>query len=267
MKVPISAVIAFILSIGMSLRGQPPAPVPAQETKQAVGATPAATPTEQDSGLEGDLFAPLRESADQFKAEYEDLRDSSMKEIDRVLLTKRCVNLRVDGLLDRLIIVEDKYYLAEKRYWQDWNEKETKRVDSQTKEITSMEEFQARVADQIEDEKKNQEVLAQDKATLENSKRTEEIKAQIDGLIKDVQDSQARLTAAQSKFNELTVSITNMRASLTARLVSIRQNLLAVEAWHADTVANFDSKRTAAQEICMMKQPSSSTPLPKSGGK
>jgi hypothetical protein len=232
-----------------------------------VGATPAATPTEQNSGLEGDLFPELRESADRLEAEYEDLNDSSMKEIDRLLLTKRCQNNRVDGLLDRVIVAMNKYLLEEKRYYQDWNEKETKRVESQQKELTSTEEFQGRVADDIEYEKKDQEVLARDKATLENSKRTEEINAQIDGLIKDIQDSQARLAAAQSKFNEATVSITNMKASLTARLVNIRQNLLKVDAWEADTMANYESKRTAAHEICNMKQPSSSTPLPKSGGK
>ena len=48
---------------------------------------------------------------------------------------------------------------------------------------------------------------------LESGARTEQIKAEMDGIIKDIQDSEARLNDAQQTFDDLTTKITNIAVS------------------------------------------------------
>jgi chromosome segregation ATPase len=175
--------------------------------------------------------------------------------------------MRIGPDLDRMIAAMKQWLDAEKRYWQVWNEAETKRVEGERNTLAGMQEDQKSVAVQIEDEKKNQEALERSRADLENSKRTEEIKAEMDRLLKDIQDSQARLDHAREQYNSLSVSITDYQSLLNTRIVNIRQNIQRLDAYEVDQNATYESERKAAQEVCNMKQPSSPTPLPKSGGK
>ena len=268
MKVPISAVLACMLPMGASLWAQPPEHPAARQTDQIPGASAPAPTAGQQSELQGDRFAQVRDRADQLKAAYEDLDASNMKEIDKLALTKVCQIRRVGPLLDRTIVAMHEWLTTERTYWQIWNDRENERIDGQKKDLAGYEEDQARLDGLIDEEKKNQEKLEQERATLDNSgKRTEETTAQIDTMSRDIRDSQARLAHAQQQYKDVTDTINNLSASLGARIVNIRQNLVKLDAWELDQKAFYESKRTAAQEVCSMKQPSPGTPLPKSGGK
>jgi chromosome segregation ATPase len=263
MNVPISATAAFMLLMSMPLSAQVSEPRPAQETKQAPGARVETPTAGQNSDLEGDLFTQLRENASLLRSTYEDLDVRNVKEVDRLLLTKKCQSNRIGPLLDRAVSAMEQWLDAERHYYRAWNEKESRRVEEQQKTLASMEEQQKRVADLIEEEKKNEERSERDKAGLEKSKRTEEINAEIDRLIKDIQDSEATLANAQREYSDLTVSISNMKHLLSVKLTSIRQNLQRLDVFEVDQRATYDGKREAAHRVCNIKNPDLRSPLPK----
>jgi chromosome segregation ATPase len=247
----------------MPLRAQVSEPSPAQETKQAPGSRVEGAAAGQNADLEGDLFPQLRENASLLKATFEEIDVKTIKEIDRLMLTKKCQINRIGPLLDRTVTAMEQWLDAERHYYRAWNEKETSRVEDQQKTLASMEEQQKRVTDLIEEEKKNEERSERDKAALEKSKRTDEINAEIDRLIKDIQDSEATLANAHREYSELTVSISNMKHLLSVRLTRIRQNIQSLDVFEVDQRAAYDRKREAAHQVCNMKQPDARPPLPK----
>jgi chromosome segregation ATPase len=188
----------------------------------------------------------------------------NIREAERLLKTRRCQIARVSGLLDRTSESLDSWLSAERFYWTSWNDAETKRVEGQQKSLTSLEADRQRAADLVEADKQDREELMRRKALLEKSARTSQITAEIDGLIRDIQDSEARLSEAQKQFDEITSSLNNLKASLTARLVNIRQNLAQLDTYRLEQHAAYEDKRKTAQEICNTKQPDTrKSPLPK----
>jgi len=260
MKQLIVSVFPILMLPWAPLQAQTPAPAATQ------AASASATPT-VPAEVDGDRFASLRELADRLKAIYEMADADNVDEIQKLLKTRKCQIARIGGLLDRTKDALNQWVDAEKKYWTVWGEAEQTRVDGQQKTLAAMEQDQARTSDLLENEKRDREELQRRKANLENSKRTAEINSQIDGLIKDIQDSEARLNEAQQKYDSLTVAINNMRASISARLVNIRQQKNRVEAFELDMNAFYEENRKAAQETCNTKQPDTQkTPLPKRGG-
>jgi hypothetical protein len=265
MNVSIPAITACMLLMSLPLSAQAPEPPPAQETKQAPGAqveTPAAV---QNSDLSGDLFTQLRENAALLKSTYEELDIKTVKEIDRLMLTKKCQINRIGPLLDRAVAAMEQYLAAARSYWREWDEKETKRVYDQQKILASMEIEQKQAFDLAEEAKKDEERSERDKAGLEKSKRTDAINADIDRLIKDIQDEEATLASAQQKYRDLTISISNMRHALSARLTSIRQEGRKLDVLEVDQRAAYDGMREAAHQVCNAKRPSALSPNPKRG--
>jgi chromosome segregation ATPase len=242
----------------------PPPPPPDAATVESVPAPAAATVESVPPATETDRFPALREAADLLRSQYEELDAKNMAEIEKLTRTRRCQMPRIGPLLNRTITAMEEWATAEKKYWTVWGEVEQKRVDSQMKTLASMQAELERVASLEESEKADQQELQRQKAGLEQTKRTEEINAQIDGLIKDIQDSEARLADTQHQFESLTTQITNMRANVSARLVGIRQNLAKVDTSATEARAFYEQKRAAADEICNTKKPDErSTPLPK----
>jgi Arc/MetJ-type ribon-helix-helix transcriptional regulator len=123
----------------------------------------------------------------------------------------------------------------------------------------------ARRAGLVDTEKKDREDLQRRRAALLQGSQTEAIRAQIDELLKDIQDSEARLASAQKTYDELTEKLSNFRTSLTARLVSIRQQQSRLDAYSLDVDAFYEKTRTAAQEICNSKAPDSKQTPPTQG--
>jgi chromosome segregation ATPase len=244
-------------------------PPPAAVRAPAPGApAPATAPSAAGQSIDdsSDRFGPLREAADALKSAYEQLDTKNMQEVDSLLRTKRCQINRIGGDLDRVLDAMRLWLEAETKYWKAWSEVEQKRIDSQTKTLASMEEDQKRAAEMVESEKQSREELERRKAGLESGKRTQEIVAQIDGIIKDIQDSEEHLASAQKDFDELTVKITDMKASISARVVDMRQNTARLDAFGLDMTAYYEKNRNAANEICNTKQPDTPrTPLPKRG--
>jgi len=259
--------VLVILFAGVSsgvVRGQdvPPTPLPATQSPPPAAAP--ASPGAPQPDTETDRYPLLREAADTLRGNYEALDKRNTAEIDRLTRTRRCQINRIGPLLDRTIASMHEWLTAEKKYWEVWGDAETKRVDSERATLASMEAELERVARLQETEKQDHQDLQRRKTGLEQTKRTEEINAQIDGLIKDIQDSEARLADAQQQFESLTAHITNMKAFLTARLIGIRQNLARLDAWEADETAVYENARAAANQFCNTKKPDErSTPLPK----
>ncbi len=267
MKVLISAIVVCMLPMSAPLRAQASERPPAQETKQIPSERIEPPAPGQNSEMEGDLFPQLRGNADLLRSRFEEINGSNTKTIERLRLTQKCQITRVVRLLDDTKNAMQQWLDAEKQYWQAWNEKETKRADGQQKALAVMEEEQKDLANLMEEEKKNEEQLERNKAAFENSKRTEESRAEIDRLIREIRDSQARLADANQKYDALSVRIKEAKSLLSTRLVKVRQNIQSLEAYTFELSARYASVRAEAEEICNMKKPTSRAPLPKSGAK
>jgi hypothetical protein len=229
---------------------------------QTSSANPAASTFSAPSGSvagqvsDGDRFAPLRENADHLKAVYDKMDTDSMAEIDQLLRTRRCQINRVGGLLDRTLDAMRSWSDAEIQYWKLWGDVEQVRVDGQQKSLAGMEADQKHAEDLVITTQKDREELLRQKAVLEKyGKRTEDIRQQMDALVQDIQESERRLADAQKTYDEVTIKVRNMRASISARLVDIRQNRSRVEAYTLQLTSFYEQQRAAAQEICNTKQP------------
>jgi len=246
------AVIAFANS---SLFGQVPS---AMKSKPAAAADAPLSPDD-------DRFPALRENAERLKAEYEKTDTANIDEIERLAKTRRCQIQRIGGLLDRTIQSMRDWNQAEKTYWMKWAEVEEVRVGDQRKNLAAMESDQERAKSTMEAETADREKLLHDRANLEKSgRRTQEIVSQIDALILDIKDSEARLGEAQKQYEDVTAKVGNMNASIAARVIDMRQNINRIEAFRLQYMAFYEKKREEAQEICNTKQPDSKrTTLPK----
>lgn len=213
-----------------------------------------------------DRFPDQKAEADRLRAIYTPLHDKNIAEIDKLMLTKRCQIARISGLLNRTSEAMHAWLAAEKLYWKSWGDAEQSRVETEQKSAANIEADQIRAAGLVDTEKKDREELQRRRLALQQSPQTENIRAQIDELLKDIQDSEARLASAQKTYDELTEQLSNFRTSLTARLVSIRQQQNRLDAYSLDVDAFYEKTRTAAQEICNSKAPDSKqTTLPKGG--
>jgi chromosome segregation ATPase len=256
-------------SIGLvSGQTQQPAEAAAPPVTPAAAPTspPAAPATSQTaSSSEDDRFPGLRENADRLKAVYEKVDEANMNEVERLLKTRVCQINRIGGDLDRTIGALQDWIQAELVYNQKWAEVEQLRVDGQRKSLAGMELDQQRAKELIETETRDREELLRRKATLEQyGKRTQEIIKDIDALVLDIKDSEDRLTKAQKQYDDITAQVNNMNASITARLIDMRQQINRIQAYGLQLTAFYEDKRKDAQEVCNTKQPGASrTPLPK----
>jgi chromosome segregation ATPase len=215
-----------------------------------------------------DLFPAEKAEAARLRAIYEPMHDKNMAEIDKLMLTRRCQIARISGLLTRNSEAMHGWLAAEKLYWKAWGDAEQIRVETEQKSVANIEADQARAAGLVDSEKRDREDLQRRRADLQQAPQTEAIRTKIDDLLKDIQDSEARLASAQKTYLELSEKLSNFKTSLTARLVFIRQQRSRLDAYTLDVDAFYEKTRTAAQEICNSKAPDSkSTPLPKGGGR
>jgi len=236
----------------------PPAQAPAQVPAQAPA--PAAQPEVE----QGDRFSGLWDESERLRLIYEKVDADNIAYVDRLLKTRVCQINRVSGLIDRTLDAMNAYLNAAKKYYEVWGNAEEKRVEMQQKTLANMEADQASLAGMLDEEKKNHETLERKEADLEQSKRTEEIRKDIDDLKKDILDSQDRLNKAQQNFDSLTLQINNMKTSITARLIGIRQNSARLDAYGLEWTSVYEDKRKAAHEVCNTKQPGTlRAPLPK----
>jgi hypothetical protein len=258
MKASVAAVFLVCTWPGAVWPQSPSAPAP--ETPAA----PVAAPNAQPEVEQGDRFAGLWDESERMRVVYEKADADNIAQVDRLLKTRVCQINRVNGLIDRTLDAMNGYLSAAKKYYEVWGIAEEKRVDMQQKTLANMEADQTSLAGILDEEKKNREILERKEADLEQSKRTEEIRKDIDDLKKDIIDSQERLSKAQQTFDSLTVQITNMKTSIAARLIGIRQNSARLDAFGLDQTSVYEDKRKAAHEVCNTKQPGTlRTPLPK----
>jgi hypothetical protein len=229
--------------------------------------SPAAPLQQAASGTcdaETDRFCGVRENADRFRAVYEKLENDTMAEIDAMMRTRRCQDKRVGGLLDRLVDSLDQWNKQEINYWSLWGDAEALRVEGQEKSLAGMEADQKRAEELIGSITKDREKLLRDKGDIEKfGQRSAAIVKKIDEMVLDIKESEGRLTEANKNYEDVSVKVRNMKASINVRLVEIRQNQRRVEAYGLEMRAYYDKTRAAAQEMCNAKQPDAiKTPLP-----
>jgi hypothetical protein len=85
----------------------------------------------------------------------------------------------------------------------------------------------------------------------------------LDALANDIQDDDTKLAEARKAYDTVTDKLNNSKASLTVRLVQIRQNISQLDSYGVTLDAVYETKRTAAQDICDNKAPDSKQPVPK----
>ena len=230
----------------------------------AVGSRPLAN-AESPPSSDDDRFPALKDNAERLKTQYEKVDTANIDEIDRLMKTRRCQINKIGGDLDRTIAAMNEWHQAETTYWKKWAEVEQERVDGQAKNLAEMEADQARAKTAMDAETADREELLRKKANLEKyPKRTDAIIRDIDSLIVDIKDSEARLSEAQKQYEDVAAKVANMNASISARVINMRQNLNRIEAFGLQYTAYYEKKREEAQEICNTKQPDSKrTVLPK----
>jgi len=187
---------------------------------------------------------------------YEKIDADNMAQIDTLLRTKKCQNLRVGGLLDRVVEALNQWNDAEVKYWKVWGDAEALRVEDQQKSLAGMVVDEKRAEDMLVSVQKDRDNLLRDKATLEKyPTRTEDIRKRIDALVLDIRDSENRLTDAQKNFDDITIKVKNIQVSINARLIEIRQNQRRVEAYGLEMKSDYEKTRAAANEICNAAPP------------
>ena len=221
MKAPFVGILLCCVLPGVSQTAPTQsASAPPQDTSTQAAPAPVTGP-ETDKDLR---FGPLWEQSALLRTAYEKVHDHNMAEVERLLRSKICQINRIGGLLDRTKDAMQQYVDAEKKYWELWGEVEGKRVEGQQKTLEGFVVDQESVKKLLDEERTNREDLERRRANLEQGKRTEEISREIDELVKDIRDSEARLDQAQKEFDSLTVRIGNMKTSIQARIINIRQN-------------------------------------------
>jgi hypothetical protein len=253
-------VVLVVLSLSLftieriELRGQDsPAPT--------TSGNPAADkPAGEAGSLTNDLFPQERAEALRLKAIYESMSADSMAEIDMLMDTGRCQIARVNGLLNRLKDAMNSWLTAEKQYWKSWDDKESKRVEIEQASLANIEAEQTRAAELVESDKKDREELLRRRAALQQGPQNEAIRAQMDALAADIQDTDAKLSEAQRAYDLVSLKLDDSKASLTVRLVKIRENRNVLDALGVSLDAAYETKRAAAQEICDQKTPDAVPP-------
>ena len=120
---------------------------------------------------------------------------------------------------------------------------EEERVAVSRKSLALMESEQQRTRELVESTRKDRDELLQRKSQLEATAKTADIIRALDDLLVDVRESEARLSQAEKRYTEITASVESGRASLTARLVEIRQSLRRVEAYGLEAASYYEEKR------------------------
>jgi hypothetical protein len=232
-----------------------PGPPSLARPAPASPAAPGPPPGPQAGTVVSDSFQSVRDVADRLRAEYEDVDAKTVPEVEKLMLTKVCQINRISPLLDRAREAMTKWLEEEKEYWQLWGDAEARRVEGQYKSLAALQADQELARTEVESLTKDRQDLVAKRTVLEQTTPTEEVRQVIDALSKDIADSGARLTDAQKSFDELSKRVSNMQASMSARLIAIRQNTARLTAYGLQMDAFYAAKREAAAALCTAQPP------------
>jgi chromosome segregation ATPase len=263
-----SLITALFAAVAVSWLGAQTPPQPGVQTQpvslHSSPNDPSSAPVALDTktGNNG-RTKDLRDTADAFRDAFEKLQSDNMGEVDKLMKDKRCNIVRVDGLLTRIKDALDLWNDAESKYWAVNAEIETANVERQQKSLANMQAEQQRAQDLVDITTKDREKLQRDLADLQKYPvRNQAIQDQMNQLIQDIKDSEARLNEAQKNYEEVTATVRNMQASMGARLIAIRENQRQVEAYGLDMKSFYEKTRAAAQEVCNLPTQQGRRPLP-----
>ena len=219
-------------------------------------AQPAPAPDSAD--MQTDRFTDPKEAADLRRAAYAEVDKRNMAEIDKLMRTKKCQINRIAPLLDDTIVAMNDWLVAERKYWDLWNEAEERRVEDLQRTQAGLEADAERTAKMVDIEAEGFQELQRQRAILEADTRTAEIVARIDGVIKDIRDTEARLENARQQQESVNARLRDLKASLSTRLISIRENKVRLDAWQVDQSAYYAERRTSANDVCQAARPAES---------
>jgi DNA repair exonuclease SbcCD ATPase subunit len=152
---------------------------------------------------------------------------------------------------------------AERKYWDLWNDAEGRRVEDLQTTLAGLEADAVKAGKLVEVETEGLQELLKQKAILEADTRTTEVVAKIDGVIRDIRDSQARLDDAKKKQEDVSARIRELNASIATRLVRIRENISRLGAWEVDQNAYYADRRASANKVCQVPHPTGTIPSAK----
>lgn len=250
MKLPAFAILLASTVWCGGIRAQT-APAPLPQTERPAQPPPAA----ESPDMQTDRFTASREAADLRQAAYLDLDKRNMAEIDKLMRTNKCQFNRITPLLDDTIVAMKDWLAAEKKYWDLWNEAEGRRVEDLQTTLASLEADAARIAKLVDTETDGLQELLRQRAILEADTRTAEIVAKIDAVIKDIRDSEARLDHAKQEQDSVSARIRDLKASISTRLVRIRENISRLGAWEVDQNDYYAERRASANDVRQKPHP------------
>jgi len=219
-------------------------------------AQPAPAPDSAD--MQTDRFTESKEAADSRHAAYAEVDKRNMAEIDKLMRTKKCQINRIVPLLDDTIVAMNDWLAAERKYWNLWDEVEGRRVEDLRGTRAGLEVDAERTAKMVDTEAEGLQELERQRAILEADTRTAEIVARIDGVMKDIRDTEARLENARQQQESVAARLRALDASISTRLIIIRQNKVRLDAWQVDQSAYYAERRASANDMCQFARPAQS---------
>jgi hypothetical protein len=144
---------------------------------------------------------------------------------------------------------------GESLYWKSWGDAEQSRVTIEQKSQANIEANQKAAADLVSTTTQDREELQHRRLALQQGPQDEAVRAQLDVLVTQIQDSEAKLAEAQKQYKMLSEQLATFQTSLVARLIAIRQNQSSLDAIALKMDAGYEKKRAKAQEICDKKAP------------
>ena len=220
-------------------------------------ASAASEITAPAASTDTDRFHGIRVEADQLRAIWEQTQAENIADVDRLLRSPRCQILRITGDIGRTKSALDQYLSVERAYWQKWADAEELRVAEQKKSIAALEQERDQTKLLLDQETQDDVELTRRKNNLEKySFQSEDVRKDIDKLVLEIRDTEDGLKKLQGKFDDLTIQVANMEATVTEVLANIHRNLNEVERSALDRAAFYEDKLKGSQAICNLKKPS-----------
>jgi hypothetical protein len=226
---------------------------------------PGSATSPEEAGTSTGRFSAARRDADLKREAYLRTDTREMAEIDRLLRTRNCHLDRVVPRLNAAIEAMNAWLAAERLYWGLWNDSEGRRVVDLRAILASLEADAGRIAHVIEAEQAGLQELVRLKARLEAGPHTAEVPTLLDGITKDIRETEARLDHAHEEQDSVRVRIRELNASIAARLPAIGKNLSQLEVWQIEQDTYYAGRHLAADELCQLREPAV-RPAPASAG-
>jgi hypothetical protein len=201
-------------------------------------------------GATADKFSGLRQESEQLRGFYEKVDADNTGEIENIMRGKGCQMSRVDHLLSASAAALNQWKDSEMKYWMAWGNSDTDRLEPEQKRLVSMESARKRAEELVASTAKDREEMLVRLAELKKLGGSDERVRRINEGIVDLRDSEVRLREVRKTYDDLLLPLRNTEASMSERLVDIRQNTRRVEAYALQMGADYEKTHASAARNC-----------------